>query len=166
MELSETARDILERLPSGSVVYEDNEGSITIQLSEGVSITSSMLSGIKGCRVNFRTRLLSIREPDDDDDDRLPTSPRQCTLQGTTESELHAVEMVREMGCIDTDQLVPQCTISTASRYTTLFMSKLLEVDNDALRSYLSPHAAHYTYNLSSRKIEVVFPAVQKRKAR
>lgn len=164
MELSETARDVLERLPSGCVVYGDDEDSITIQLSEGVSITSSMLSGIKGCRVHFGTRLLSIREPDDDDS--LPTSPRKCTLQGTTESERHAVEMVRKMGCIDTDQLVPQCTISTASRCTTLFMSKLLEVDNDALQSYLSPHAAHYTYNLSSRKIEVVFPAVQKRKAR
>ena len=162
MELSSTAKDILDRLPEGTLVCCDEEDLLVLRVPRQSAITNTMLDGVMHCTVQLRSGTLTVRcEPN-----KLPSSPRQHTIEASTVSEKHAADMVAHMGCIDLDYLVPDCSLSTTNNVTTLYLSKLFEVDHDSLQSSLSAHATGFCYNLKTQQIEVTFPAVQKRKAR
>ena len=140
----------------------DEDDMLVLRVPKNSSITNEMLHGVMHCTVQLRSGTITVRcEPN-----KLPSSPRQHAIEAATVSEKHAADMVAQMGCIDLDHLVPDCSLSTNNNVTTLYLSKLFEVDHDALQTSLSSHATGFCYNLITQKIEVTFPSIQKRKAR
>ena len=169
MAVSARARDILDLLPEGCVLYADSEQHLSFQLPRTAVLSSSALLTIHEqlwttrCDINFETRMLHLHFNTAAYDPMVPGSPRTVDLKAVTVSEKQAAEMASSLGCIDYDHLQPSMRIATEGDTTTLYLGRLLHISHNALEQQLSAPCTEFAYHFVDREIALNFVAKKKR---
>jgi len=173
MALSAAARDILTIIGEDCAVYMDSDHEIVIDVANKRLVPGSVLSkaiellASKGmskmhCSVDFQNDQITFKSGTCIIDMPLTLDPGK---DPETESEKAAVAIVRSMGVIDLDNLLPECCIESSNGVTCVKFSRLLHVSHDAIVHYLHQHIEpDVVYDMDRHVVCVTLPRVQKRK--
>jgi hypothetical protein len=161
MGLSMRARDVLEILPSGSLVELDTAAELSIEITG--RLTSEALEAIYAmtacnCTVDFESSLLSLTRR------RVRFSSVNTFKSGLdprTESEREAAAFADSLKVIDVDELIPTWHI-VSTDCTYLHISRLLCISHDAFLEQVGDRGYHY--DMAKKEVVVYFPLVLKRK--